>query len=94
MLLCFYGLCGVMDVESGALRALGYSTISLVSCLLGSCVLRVLWVMTVFKVHRTLSWLIACYPVSWTFTGIVSGMILYYAYQMTKSKLTAEAISK
>ena len=90
MILCYYGICAVMDVESGSLRALGYSTIAMVSTLLGSCVLRVIWVMTVFQWKQSLSWLIACYPVSWLFTSFLSGFILYHAYKKTKRLFLAK----
>ena len=89
-ILCCYGLCSIMDIESAALRSLGYSAISMVSCLLGSCLLRVVWVMTVFKWHHSISWLMACYPVSWIFTSILSGTILYYAYNKTKKSFLSQ----
>ena len=90
MIMAYYGLCAVMDVESGALRALGYSTSTMISTLLGSCVLRVVWVMTVFQWRHSISWLIACYPVSWMFTSFLSGMLLYYAYNKTKRSFSSQ----
>ncbi|MBE7051846.1 MAG: MATE family efflux transporter [Ruminococcaceae bacterium] len=60
-----YFLCGIMDVLSGALRGLGYSTISAINSLVGACGLRMLWVAFVLPHNRTIQTLFTCWPVSW-----------------------------
>lgn len=64
-----YFLCGIMDVLSGALRGMGASTIPMIVSILGACVFRVVWVMTIFQQFRTLEVLFVSYPVSWVLTG-------------------------
>lgn len=60
-----YFLCGVMEVQAGMLRGLGYSTTAMVNSLIGACGLRVLWVMFILPLHHTMEILFICWPVSW-----------------------------
>ena len=60
-----YFLCGIMDVMSGALRGLGRSVMPAVITLVGVCVLRIVWVYTVFPVHPTMGNLMLSYPITW-----------------------------
>lgn len=74
-----YFLCGIMEVGSGALRGIGKSFISMVVSLIGSCVLRIVWIFTVFRmlpieptVENTkfrLFMLYFSYPVTWVITS-------------------------
>lgn len=66
-----YFLCGMMDVMSGALRGMGESFLPMVVSLVGSCLLRVIWIYTVFAACHELPVLYLSYPISWTLTGIV-----------------------
>lgn len=67
----FYALCGVMDVMVGSLRGMGYSVMPMIVSLLGSCVLRLLWVATVFRAVGTIGSLYISYPVTWALTSAV-----------------------
>ncbi len=65
-----YFLCGIMDVMVGSLRGLGYSVFPMIVSLIGACGLRILFVLTLFRLpffHR-LSWLYMSYPITWTLT--------------------------
>ena len=66
-----YFLCGIMDVLTGALRGIGYSVLPMVVSLMGACVFRIFWVMTLFAAFPTMACLIASYPVSWLLTALV-----------------------
>lgn len=77
---CFtYFLCGIMEIGSGTLRALGKSFISMIVSLIGSCILRILWIFTVFRwlpredtlANETfrLFMLYISYPVTWIITS-------------------------
>ena len=61
-----YFLCGLMEVSTGLLRGIGKSVMPMVASVLGVCVLRVGWVMTIFKVpeFHTLECLYVSYPIS------------------------------
>jgi len=65
-----YFLCGMMEVMTGALRGVGYSLLPMAVSILGACVFRIVWVMTIFKAFPTLLCLMISYPVSWLLTFI------------------------
>lgn len=64
-----YFLLGLMETGSGLLRGLGKSLTSTVVSLLGSCVLRVVWVYTLFAAMPTMEVLYLSYPISWALTA-------------------------
>ena len=65
-----YFLCGIMDTVTGSLRGLGYSTLPMVTAILGVVVFRVGWIMTVFRIDEfhTLDSIYVSYPISWILT--------------------------
>lgn len=63
-----YWLCGLMDVMPGCIRGMGFSILPMIVSLLGSCVLRLVWVGTVFQIYHTVENLYLSYPVSWAIT--------------------------
>ena len=73
-----YFLCGIMEVMAGVLRGLGYSTSAMVTSLVGACGFRILWVMFILPLKRTLSMLFVCWPISWSIV-IVIDLILIFA---------------
>ena len=64
-----YFLCGMMDVMVGTLRGMGYSTVPMITALLGVCVFRIVWIFTVFRMDMNLGLLYATYPMSWILSG-------------------------
>lgn len=67
-----YFLLAFMEVGCGVLRGLGRSLTSTVITLVGACLLRVVWLLTVFEHFLTLESIYVSYPISWTVTGIVA----------------------
>ena len=65
-----YGLIATMEIGSGVMRGLGKTLSSTTVCLIGACLLRVIWTKTVFAHHGTLEALFLVYPISWVITGI------------------------
>jgi len=63
-----YAICGMMDVMVGALRGIGYSVMPMLVSLAGACVLRMIWIATVFQVYHTAVSIYWSYPVSWIIT--------------------------
>ena len=63
-----YFLCGLMDVMVGQLRGIGYSIMPMIVSLTGACLLRIVWILTVFAGNHTLTVLYLSYPVSWFVT--------------------------
>ena len=66
-----YFLCGTMDVMVGSLRGMGYSIMPMIVSLLGACGLRILWIMTVFRMTHSPEILYYSYPISWFITTMV-----------------------
>ena len=66
-----YFLCGLMDVMVGLMRGMGYSIMPMIVSLTGACLLRVIWVMTIFEHYKTLEILYISYPISWFLTFAV-----------------------
>ncbi len=65
-----YFMCGVMDVLAGSIRGMGYSILPMLVSLTGACLLRIVWVMTIFQLYRTQMSLYVSYPISWTLTAL------------------------
>lgn len=66
-----YFSCGLMDTMVGQLRGIGYSILPMVVSLTGACLLRIVWIYTIFAAHPTLSTLYISYPISWFATFAV-----------------------
>lgn len=66
-----YLLCGMMDVLASSLRGLGYSVLPMVVSLVGSCLLRLVWIATIFQLYRSPFTLYISYPISWLLTAAV-----------------------
>ncbi|MBR0521381.1 MAG: hypothetical protein IJJ95_08620, partial [Spirochaetales bacterium] len=65
-----YFTLAAMDTGSGIVRGLNRSIMSTVVSLLGSCVLRIIWIMTIARIYPTLGMVYISYPISWTITGL------------------------
>lgn len=83
----FYASYGVMDVMVGALRGIGQSLIPMIVSILGICVLRVAWINTIFKTHKTLENLYISYPISWVVTLLVLIICYLLVYPRMKRKI-------
>ena len=59
----------VMNACSGTLRGLGKSSLAALIAFLGTCVLRVVWIYTVFAYFENLESIHISYPISWFITG-------------------------
>lgn len=63
-----YFLCGIMDVLSAYLRGLEHPVTPTIITLFGACVLRLVFIFTIFQMIpeiHTLAWLYASFPISW-----------------------------
>ncbi|SEL19430.1 putative efflux protein, MATE family [Butyrivibrio sp. ob235] len=72
-----YFLCGCMDVICGSLRGMGYSTVPMIVSIIGACGLRIVWILTVFRIYHDLTVLYISYPVTWTITS-TAHLISYF----------------
>ena len=81
-----YVLCGLMEVGSGVLRGLGRSWLPLIISVMGACVLRIIWVYTVFAANPTLETLYLSYPVSWFVTPLAHFTALFFVHRRLKKE--------
>ena len=65
-----YFICGLMDTACGSIRGLGYSIAPTLVSLTGACLLRIVWIYTIFQIDHTLVNLYISYPISWAVTFI------------------------
>ena len=70
VMLCAYLTLGAMETGSGLVRGMNRSIVSTAVTLFGSCVLRVVWILTVVSNHPSLILIYLSYPMSWTITAI------------------------
>ena len=66
-----YFLCGVMEVLSGLMRGMGKPVIPMIVSILGSCVLRIIWIVVVCNLifPGEIAYLYIAYPVTWIITS-------------------------
>lgn len=84
-----YALCGCMDTMVGSLRGMGSSITPMVVSLLGSCVLRLVYVATIFQLNPTPTTLYLCYPITWTVTLLAHIVCFFIVRRKLFQKLTA-----
>lgn len=63
-----YILIMINNITAGVMRGMGASLLPAIVCFLGICVFRIVWVETVFQVHRSYLTLLVSYPISWVIT--------------------------
>ena len=88
-----YLLCGIMDTLASSLRGLGYSVLPMVVSLVGSCLLRLVWIATIFQLNRTPFMLYISYPISWVLTAAVHlACLLVVRHKMRQRGQTLQAV--
>lgn len=78
-IICLY------EVTAGALRAMGKSMLPAIICIFGTCVVRLLWLVTVFRAFPSFRIIMVVYPVSW----VITATFMLCAYNIEKRKLFA-----
>ena len=94
-----YFLCGVMEVLSGLMRGMGKPVIPMIVSILGSCVLRVVWIIVICNniFPGEIVYLYIAYPVTWMVTSAAHLVccIVTYKYLLrqrdARNALLAEA---
>ncbi len=79
-----YGILGMMNVMSGALRGMGASFFNMVTSIVGVCGIRILWILTVFRAIGTFESLVLCYPLSWLGTALLHFMMFLFVFKKAK----------
>jgi putative MATE family efflux protein len=85
IMMAVYFTCGVMNVYPGLTRGMGYSILPMICTLVGACLMRIVWLVTVFSRYPTMTMLFICYPVTWTLAGLGQvGSFFYARHQIRK----------
>lgn len=90
-----YFTCGLMNAFPGLIRGMGYSILPMVVTLVGACLMRIVWLATVFTWYPTVMVLFACYPVTWALTS--TGHVISFFYvrrQVHKRALQESALAE
>ena len=85
-----YCISAFMDCTIAASRGLGKTVVSTIIVIMGSCVFRVLWILTIFAKFRTITSIYLLYSCSWTITAIAEIIYFIYAYKKVTKSFTAE----
>ena len=89
-----YFLAGIMGIMPGAIRGHGQSLPPSLITIFGTCVIRIVWVYTVFRIYNDLSILYLVHPITWVFTILALTINYIIALKMTiKKQKNREAIA-
>ena len=81
----FYLTYVAVEILSGALRGMGSALMPMLITLSGICILRVIWILAVFPLKRTIETVETSYPITWITTSIL--FIIYYLYYVKKHNI-------
>ena len=87
-----FGLWALMEVYSGQLRGMGHSTAPMLISIAGICLMRVVWIYTVFPLKPTLLCLYLSYPVSWGITFLAHFVCFCVVLRRTIRRQDAAAL--
>ena len=87
-----YVFCMAMNCGAQIMRGMGKSTTSALITLICTCLLRVVWIYTVFAHYRSLESIYLSYPVSWFLAAIVQGVGVWLCYKALVKKSEQQAI--
>ena len=87
LILLFEPICSFYEIPAGTLRGMGHSTLPAILTIIGTCMLRIVWIFTVFKRYHTPESLFVTFPVSWAVTIILmmAGLLICRPFKKNKS---------
>ena len=88
--LLFQWIANSYEITGAAMRGMGHSTLPALISVLGTCVMRILWILTIFRQSGSFEMLMDIYPITWVITGAVT----LTAYFIVRSKEEKAAVSK
>ncbi len=69
------------------LKSMGKAFEGMLVNLVCTCLLRILWILVVLPMHRTVTMLYLAYPVSWTMASVVMGIVYFVIRKKTFSRI-------
>lgn len=91
-MLFLYFTLAAMDTGSGIVRGLNRPILSTVITLMGSCVLRIVWIATAVRANQTLPMVYLSYPISWGVTALCHLCVSIYVTRKMKRLYQPEEI--
>ena len=86
-----YFLCGIMDACCGMVRGLGAAWLPMIVSLTGACLLRIVWIKTIFVWVHTLEILYVSYPITWFITAAVHCICFAVLWRKMRARLNEYA---
>lgn len=77
---------GIMDMASNIAKAMKKAITSTAITLVGTCIFRIIWILTVFRAFLNLESIFISYPISWILTGIVEILLVIFTIKSEKKK--------
>ncbi len=65
------------EISASALRGMGKSMLPTLLTVVGTCLLRIVWVYTVCPAYNSFGTIMLVYPITWTVTGLMVGTAFY-----------------
>lgn len=89
--LIFQWIANSYEITGAAMRGMGHSTLPALITVLGTCVMRILWIMTIFRSSGSFEMLMNIYPISWILTGIVTLAAYFIIRHKEEKKISSYA---
>lgn len=86
VLMIAYFTCGIMNVFPGLTRGMGFSILPMICTLIGACLMRIVWLATLFAWFPSVLMLFACYPITWALAGIGQVGTFFYARKKVRQR--------
>ncbi|MBR3934456.1 MAG: MATE family efflux transporter [Clostridia bacterium] len=80
-----YSIGSMMTVSSANIRAMGKSTVPMIASIFGVCIVRIIWLYTIFPAHKSAEMLFVIYPITWAITLIFNVLTFIYFYKKMAS---------
>lgn len=77
----------IVEVPTGSIRGAGQTVWPMLITLVGTCILRIAWMMLVVPHHWDITWVATVYPLSWVVTGIA--FLVYWRFGSWRKALYA-----
>ncbi len=82
-----YFICGFNEIFVSGIRGVGHSFSPMLTSIFGICGIRIIYIMTIYKLFNSLPSLYLAYPISWTITTIINGILFYIIWKKTADKM-------
>ncbi len=70
--LIFQWIASSYEISGQCMRGMGHSLLPALVSVLGTCVLRIAWIYTIFQSFGTFEMLMNIYPITWAITGVAT----------------------